>query len=101
MYNYIQRETSCGNIESKIVNDKTHYLIKLNENKINEVEELKFLLKEGLNLSSFEAVVDNKSKKVEQYVVLDEKENVVINVNYLKFDILDKFDEKIFANFDK
>ena len=85
----------------KIVNDKTHYLIKLNENKINEVEELKFLLKEGLNLSSFEAVVDNKSKKVEQYVVLDEKENVVINVNYLKFDILDKFDEKIFANFDK
>ena len=101
LYNYIQRETSCGNIESKIVNDKTHYLIKLNENKINEVEELKFLLKEGLNLSSFEAVVDNKSKKVEQYVVLDEKENVVINVNYLKFDILDKFDEKIFANFDK
>ena len=59
------------------------------------------MLKEGLNLSSFEAVVDNKSKKVEQYVVLDEKENVVINVNYLKFDILDKFDEKIFANFDK
>ncbi len=101
LYNYIRRETSCGNIESKIVNDKTHYLIKLNENKINEVEELKFLLKEGLNLSSFEAVVDNKSKKVEQYVVLDEKENVVINVNYLKFDILDKFDEKIFANFDK
>lgn len=101
LYNYIQRETSCGNIESKIVNDKIHYLIKLNENKINEVEELKFLLKEGLNLSSFEAVVDNKSKKVEQYVVLDEKENVVINVNYLKFDILDKFDEKIFANFDK
>lgn len=101
LYNYIQRETSCGNIESKIVNDKIHYLIKLNENKINEVEELKFLLKEGLSLSSFEAVVDNKSKKVEQYVVLDEKENVVINVNYLKFDILDKFDEKIFANFDK
>ena len=59
------------------------------------------MLKEGLNLSSFEAVVDNKSKKVEQYIVLDEKENVVINVNYLKFDILDKFDEKIFANFDK
>ena len=59
------------------------------------------MLKEGLNLSSFEAVVDNKSKKVEQYVVLDEKKNVVINVNYLKFDILDKFDEKIFANFDK
>ena len=40
LYNYIQRETSCGNIELKIVNDKTHYLIKLNENKINEVEEL-------------------------------------------------------------
>ena len=59
------------------------------------------MLHEGLNLSSFEAVVDNKSKKVEQYVVLDEKKNVVINVNYLKFDILDKFDEKIFANFDK
>ena len=58
-------------------------------------------MKEGLNLCSFEAVVDNKSKKVEQYVVLDEKQNVVMSVNYLKFDIFDKFDEKIFANFDK
>ena len=36
-----------------------------------------------------------KKYKIEG-VVLDEKENVVINVNYLKFDILDKFDEKIF-----
>lgn len=101
LYNYIQKETSCGNIESTVINDKIHYLIKLNKNNINEVEELKFLLKEGLNLCSFEAVIDNKSKKVEQYVVLDEKQNVFITVNYLKFDILDKFDEKIFANFDK
>lgn len=101
LHNYIQKETSYGNIESKIINDKTHYLIKLNKNNINEIEELKFLLKEGLNVCSFEVVIDNNSKKVEQYVVLDEKQNVVISVNYLKFDILDKFDEKIFANFDK
>jgi len=81
---------------------------KLEKNKVDNTTILSIspLNKEGemfrkeLNISKLELIIDMNNKPIEYYV-LDKYNNVIIGIKFNKFDVLEKFDEKIFANFNK
>ena len=101
LYNYANENNSFAKIESKCIDDKIYLMLKLNKEKINENSEFEFLMKDGLNIFSFELIYNKKTNIPEEYLVLDNNGNVIIGIKYINFDILNKFDEKIFANFNK
>ena len=107
LYNKIVNESKdiIFKIESNIVDDKSYYTVQINKTKINSndenFKEYEFLLKDGLNIGKLELVIDNKKKMPNEYYVFNDDDEVIIGVKYTKFDIMDKFDEKIFANFNK
>lgn len=107
LYNEIVKESKdiIFKIESNIVDDKSYYTVQINKTKINSNDEnfkaYEFLLKDGLNIGKLELVIDNKKKMPNEYYVFNDDDEVIIGVKYTKFDIMDKFDEKIFANFNK
>lgn len=81
---------------------------KLEKNKVDNTTILSIspLNKEGemfrkeLNISKLELIIDMNNKPIEYYV-LDKYNNVIIGIKFNKFDVLEKFDKKIFANFNK
>ena len=91
-------------IENKNIDNTKHYIIHIdnadNKNPSEIVEEYDDILSEGLNISKIELVVNDKNIPIEYYVFND-KQNVIIGIKYTKFDIIDKFDENIFANLNK
>jgi hypothetical protein len=91
-------------IENANIDNKKHYMIYLNDSKSETgnllVDEYNDFFRAGLNISKIELIVNDKNKPIEYYV-FDDKENVITGIKYTKFDIIDNFDEKTFANLNK
>lgn len=108
IYNKIlnNNDNKTMKIENKNIDNTKHYIIYIdkseneNDNDNAVFEEYNEILNDGLNISKIELVVNDKNIPIEYYI-LDDKENVITGIKYTNFDIIDKFDEKIFANFNK
>lgn len=101
IYNYANDNNSFAKIESKCVDDKIYLILEINKEKIKENSQFDFLMKDGLKFISFELIYNKNTNIPEEYLVLDNNGNVTIGIKYINFDILNKFDQKIFANFNK
>lgn len=107
IYNEVLNEgkDNIFKLESKIIDNKSYYIISVDKTGINNnddyFKEYEFLLRDGLNICKLELVIDNSKNTPEEYYIFNNDDEVIIGIKYTKFDIIDKFDEKIFANFNK
>lgn len=83
-------------IEKSKIDDKTIIIISKTDNNPND----RGFFRNELNFSKLELILDKYDKPIEYYVLSDNNE-VKIGIKYTKFNVLEKFDEKIFANFNK
>ena len=99
--NVIKNDLAKGyKIETRNIDNNTEYIIlldksKYEENDINKKYSTFFRL--NLNIAQFKLVVNNEGIPLE-YFVINEKNEVIMYIKYLEFDIKNNFDEKIFAN---
>ena len=105
LYNKVlNKNDNVIKIENKNVDNIKHYMIYLNNKdneKINQnLEGYEDILNDGLKISKLELTVNEKNIPTEYYV-FDEQNKIILGIKYVKFNIMDKFDEKIFAKFNK
>ena len=58
------------------------------------------IFRKNLNVSKLELILNKDNNPIEYYV-LDKDDSMILGIKYTKFNVLEKFDEKIFANFNK
>ncbi len=83
-------------IEKNNTNEKSVVTITGLDNKISKNS----LFKNELKVSKLELVLNQDNIPIEYYV-LDKNDEAIIGIKYTKFNVLEKFDEKIFANLNK
>ena len=83
-------------IEKNHTDEKSVVTITGLDNKINNNR----LFKNELKVSKLELVLNQDNIPIEYYV-LDKNDEAIIGIKYTKFNVLEKFDEKIFANLNK
>lgn len=106
VYNQVlnQNEDNFVKLEKKTIDNKLHYIMEINKEKNREnklLEEFDFLFDDGLNIKKIELVVDNTKNIPEEYYIFTYDNKIMFGIKYIKFDIIDKFDDKTFANLNK
>ncbi len=83
-------------IEKNKVNDTTVLIISALDN----ITKDSGIFRKNLNVSKLELILNKDNNPIEYYV-LDKDDSMILGIKYTKFNVLEKFDEKIFANFNK
>lgn len=99
-----QNSNNLLKLERKTIDNRLHYIMEIDKEKNDDSEffnNYDFLFDEGLDIKKIELIVDNSRNIPEEYYVFTDNDKIMLGVKYTKFDIIDKFDEKIFANLNK
>lgn len=102
MYNKLlnEKEQNIFRLENKNIDNIKEYTIIVDRSKSNVGtldKEYSEFLKEGINIYKIKLIVDDKNIPLE-YFAYDDREEAVMYIKYIDFNIIDNFDEKIFAN---
>lgn len=101
IYNKVFYNIKTDNIkiESKTVNDNNIYSIIFYDKDDEDSYENQYIdiLRGGMQIHKLELVVDNDTKLPIEFLVYNKKNEIFIEIKYDKFDIINNFDEKIFA----
>ena len=97
LYKNIELKKDNDNkIEKNKVNDTTVLIISALDN----ITKDSGIFRKNLNVSKLELILNKDNNPIEYYV-LDKDDSMILGIKYTKFNVLEKFDEKIFANFNK
>ena len=84
----------CENIKE---DNKNYFVITVSD---KNYDNNSIMQKSGLKIQKIELITENGNIPIEYYIY-GKNNDLLIGIKYSKFDILDKIDEKIFANFNK
>lgn len=93
-------KTNDIKVEKKTIDTNTMYTITIEDlNKLSN--EYNYIFSDLMKIHKLEILIDNNMMLPLEYLVFNEKDEIIIQIKYEKFEIMEKIDDKIFANLNK